>query len=95
MNLRALPQSFRPLVDLPAAANLLSWIVRPFAAADVRASFESAGFARVVDLSIAANEVLGIVGFAAATHEFAVVLDLQVTSAADGPLGIVRLRAAA
>lgn len=93
--LTAGPQSARPLVNLSAAANLLFGVISPLAAADIRPPSHASVLPRVVDLSVAADEVLRVVRLVAAAHLLAVVLDLQVAAAADVALGVVGLRTAA
>ena len=82
-------------IDLAAAADLVERVVGPFAAAHIPAPLRSSGPARVVDLPVAANEVLGVVSLSSAAHLLPVVLDLQVAAAADEALRVVGLRAAA
>ena len=74
---------------------MLPRVIRPLAAADVGPSADASAFPGVVDLTVATDEVLGIVGFVAAAHLLAVVLDLQMSAAANVALGVVGLRAAA
>ena len=81
---------------MSAAANLLFGIVRPLSAADVSApSRSSLSPSRVVDLSVAANEMFRIVSLISAAHLLPVVLDLEMTSAANEPLRVVRFFPAA
>ena len=83
------------MVYLSAAADLLFRVIRPLATADIRSSSRASALPRVIDLSVAADEAFRVVRFVAAAHLLAIVLDLQMTAAADVALGIVGLRAAA
>ena len=80
---------------MSAAANLLFRVISPLAAADIRPPSHASVLPRVVDLSVAADEVLRVVRLVTAAHLLAVVLDLQVAAAADVALWVVGLRAAA
>ena len=80
---------------MAAAANLLRWVVRPLSAADVSSSSRSSSASRVIDLAIAADEILRIVSLSSAAHLLAVLLDLEMSSAANEALRVVGFGSAA
>ena len=91
-----LPEIFGSPTYASAAANAFRRIVGPFSAADVAAPPGPSGaLPRVVDLAVAADKGLRVVGFVAATHGLAVMLDTQIPVAADETLRVVGLLAAA
>ena len=90
------PEIFGSPTDASAAANTFRRIVGPFSAADVAAPPGPSGaLSRVVDLTVAADKGLRVVGLVAATHGLAVVLDTEISVAADEALRVVGLLAAA
>lgn len=70
-------------------------VVRPLSTADISAAPRPAGFPRVVEMAVAADEMLRVVSLVSAAHLFPVGLDLKMTAAADEALRVVRLRSAA